>query len=64
VDEKRLVRRGEEFDSADLEAGLLEFDVVAAVPEPDAGEAAEPWATGKAKLRERVRGYVEHLRHA
>lgn len=62
MDEKRLVRRGDEFDSDDLEAGLLVFDVVAAVPEPEAGEAAEPWATSKPNLRAKVRGYVEHLR--
>jgi hypothetical protein len=64
--EKRLIRAGETFDSADHDAGLLDFEERVPAPEP-AEEPAEPWAMTKPmtpRLRDRVSRYLEHLRRA
>jgi len=56
------IRRGEIFDTADLEQEEeIEFDLPEPAPEPPEDEQAEPWTSDKATFRERLRAYAKFL---
>lgn len=62
---RRLVRRGEIFNSDELEHGDVELEEVQAASEP-AEEPSEPWAWRDKPMpdsvRERLQGYQDFLR--
>lgn len=58
---RRLVRRGELFDSGELERGEVELEEVPPAPEP-AEEASEPWGWQLKDMPEDVRARLAAYR--